>query len=722
MPKGKTLLKSSAFRIGLAIVGLLCVAGGILAVHYRAQAAPILTTDKDDYFASEIVTVTGAGFAADTDYDIPVIRPDGTIVRGDGTFLPGWDTVHSDGSGAFTYLYQLDGVAGTYEIRVYSSPWSGDLGEIPVATMTFSDCNISFNQCRNDTNNDNQIGACQWTTGSIQSTNSVYCEGDSVPQRLFHEIDSKGTHTIRLEYDFSKSGKYAYDFLTNVDETMPVGSSSLNQCADLPPFIGTSSCNTLFGASLSPILSDPFDTVATRETPSLRDVRFGCSPSCSGSVTVSFPSLDGSGDPGEAHLPDSDPDCFQNCGDSKVQVDITFTTTVSHSVIGLWFGGHLAQAADPGWGDGFGSSSISGASFHIGYVSLDGDSVGSRSNQIQASNLCPPPPTPTKTHTPTPTFTPIPPTPTYTPTPTNTWTPTPTFTPVTPTSTYTPTATGTYTPTPTKTYTPTATSTYTPTPTKTHTPTPTFTPIPPTPTYTPTPTFTPVPPTPTYTPTPTHTWTPTPTNTWTPTPTHTWTPTPTHTWTPTATFTPVPPTPTYTPTPTHTWTPTPTNTWTPTPTFTPVPPTPTNTYTPTPTKTYTPTATFTPVPPTPTYTPTPTKTYTPTATFTPIPPTPTKTWTPTSTPTPVVPTATSTRTPTPIGTAAPPTATFTPGGPTPHGVGGAVLLPPAAIDAESSGTSGGSDQAVATWVAMGMAVAAALRVGGWYARSYRRKS
>ena len=559
MPKGKTLLRSSAFRIGLAIVGLLCVAGGILAVHYRAQAAPILTTDKDDYFASEIVTVTGAGFAADTDYDIPVIRPDGTIVRGDGTFLPGWDTVHSDGSGAFTYLYQLDGVAGTYEIRVYSSPWSGDLGEIPVATMTFSDCNISFNQCRNDTNNDNQIGACQWTTGSIQSTNSVYCEGDSVPQRLFHEIDSKGTHTIRLEYDFSKSGKYAYDFLTNVDETMPVGSSSLNQCADLPPFIGTSSCNTLFGASLSPILSDPFDTVATRETPSLRDVRFGCSPSCSGSVTVSFPSLDGSGDPGEAHLPDSDPDCFQNCGDSKVQVDITFTTTVSHSVIGLWFGGHLAQAADPGWGDGFGSSSISGASFHIGYVSLDGDSVGSRSNQIQASNLCPPPPTPT-------------------------------------------------------------------------------------------------------------------------------------------------------------------NTWTPTPTFTPVPPTPTNTYTPTPTKTYTPTATFTPVSPTPTYTPTPTKTYTPTATFTPIPPTPTKTWTPTSTPTPVVPTATSTRTPTPIGTAAPPTATFTPGGPTPHGVGGAVLLPPAAIDAESSGTSGGSDQAVATWVAMGMAVAAALRVGGWYARSYRRKS
>ena len=88
MPTGKTLRKSSAFRVGLAIAGLLCVAGAILAVHYRAQAAPVLTTDKDDYFASEIVTVTGTGFAADTDYDIPVIRPDGTIVKGTAVTSP----------------------------------------------------------------------------------------------------------------------------------------------------------------------------------------------------------------------------------------------------------------------------------------------------------------------------------------------------------------------------------------------------------------------------------------------------------------------------------------------------------------------------------------------------------------------------------------------------------------------------------------------------------
>ena len=305
-----------------------------------------------------------------------------------------------------------------------------------------------------------------------------------------------------------------------------------------------------------------------------------------------------------------------------------------------------------------------------------------------------PTPTATSTATPTPTFTPIPPTATFTPTPTNTYTPTATFTP-TPTKTYTPTATFTPIP-PTATYTPTATSTFTPTPTNTWTPTPTNT-------YTPTP----VPPTPTFTPTPTNTWTPTPTNTFTPTPTNTWTPTPTNTYTPT----PVPPTPTFTPTPTNTWTPTPTNTFT---------PTPTNTYTPTPTNTWTPTYT-----PTSTYTPTPTRTNTPTATSTPVPPTATSTLVPptaTRTNTPVPPTATRTNTPVPptsTSTPASPTSTFTPH-PTPHGVGGKVMLPPAAMADASSGTSGGSGQPVAMWLALAGAVAGALVAGGWYATSRRR--
>jgi len=486
-------MRCPATRVLLALAGLVavvCVFGASWGLLRLAQAAPTLTTDKNDYFSSEIATITGGGFAPDTLYDIPVIRPNGSIVKGDGSYLPGWDTVQSDGSGGFTYLYQLDGIQGTYEVRAYPSPWNGDLGETSLATVFFTDANIDFNQCSNDPDNDDQVESCQWTTGALQQNNACYREGDSVPQRLFHDVDSTGTHTMRFEYDFSKSNIYAYDFLTNVDDTMPAGSSGLNECDDLPPFIGSSTCASLFSSSARPIPSDPFDTVSAREMPVLRSLRFGCSPSClePPTVTVVFPPLDGGDDPGEAHLLDSDPDCFQNCGSSKVQIDVTFKTSVVDTKVGVWFGGHIAVGAGAnGWGDGFGASSISGAPVHLSYISLDGDSVGNRDNQIQVAGLCPPLPT----ATPTSTFTP---TATSTPTPTKTHTPTPTDTPTpTPTPTNTPTPTKTHTPTPTKTHTPTPTNTPTPTPTRTFTPTPTRTS---TPTNTPVPP-TPVPPTPT---------------------------------------------------------------------------------------------------------------------------------------------------------------------------------------------------------------------------------
>ncbi|HUS81829.1 MAG TPA: hypothetical protein VM013_01055, partial [Dehalococcoidia bacterium] len=151
--------------------------------------------------------------------------------------------------------------------------------------------------------------------------------------------------------------------------------------------------------------------------------------------------------------------------------------------------------------------------------------------------------------------------------------------------------------------------------------------------------------------------------------------TPTYTWTPT----PVPPTPT------HTWTPT------------PVPPTPTHTWTPT------------PVPPTPTYT------WTPTPTNTPVPPTPTYTWTPTRTFTPV---GTGTFTPTPQ---VPPTATRTPVPSTPlPGVGGTILLPPSALDAQAGHSSAVSGNTVAMWIVLAGALAAVLAASGWYAGSRRR--
>ena len=98
-------MRRPATRVLLALAGLVavvCVFGASWGLLRLAQAAPTLTTDKGDYFSDETVIITGGGFAPDTLYDIPVIRPDGSIVTGDGSNTPGWDTVQSDGSNAFT--------------------------------------------------------------------------------------------------------------------------------------------------------------------------------------------------------------------------------------------------------------------------------------------------------------------------------------------------------------------------------------------------------------------------------------------------------------------------------------------------------------------------------------------------------------------------------------------------------------------------------------------
>jgi hypothetical protein len=92
-----------------------------------------VTTDNDDYPPESTVLVSGSGYGPGCRLLVEVTRPDGSIVRGDGTFSPGVDDVVTSAAGTFTYAYQLDGIEGTYRIRVL-----GDDG-VSRATATFTD-------------------------------------------------------------------------------------------------------------------------------------------------------------------------------------------------------------------------------------------------------------------------------------------------------------------------------------------------------------------------------------------------------------------------------------------------------------------------------------------------------------------------------------------------------------------------------------------------------
>src|SRR3972149_674698 len=95
--------------------------------------AETVMTDKEDYAPEETVHVTGTGYAASCQVTVRVTRPDGSIVKGDGSFVSGSDSVTISPTGDLAYDYILDGILGTYGVEVI-----GAAGPV-LATTTFTD-------------------------------------------------------------------------------------------------------------------------------------------------------------------------------------------------------------------------------------------------------------------------------------------------------------------------------------------------------------------------------------------------------------------------------------------------------------------------------------------------------------------------------------------------------------------------------------------------------
>lgn len=207
-----------------------------------------------------------------------------------------------------------------------------------------------FRQCLNDDDDNGLKDDCDWSTGASNANNSAYGEGDTVGHRLLVRFDTAGVHVIELEYDFTKKGVNAYDFLGSVNTTQP--GALLKPCGNLPVFLGAATCTSLFGTAASvTIPSDPFAGVAAKETGG-RAMLIGGSSSTPAITIV-------------GHSPP--PTCVGNCATSVVTVQIAVSTAAANAPMAIWFGGHLASsAASPGgWGTGKGAASVGGAPFHV---------------------------------------------------------------------------------------------------------------------------------------------------------------------------------------------------------------------------------------------------------------------------------------------------------------------------------------------------------------------
>ena len=232
----------------------------------------------------------------------------------------------------------------------------------------------TFDQCSNDLGSGYTTGdtGCRWINGDLNRNNSAYMEGDATVQRLWLTGLTAGSHTVTFDYQTSKGGHHAYDFLTTWSF-----SESWITLADLCQ--GATGC-TGWTPDTLPIPADPYMNSLGVIEPA-------------GMVFTMY-----NGDLTSATTPQRDAADYS--GDSLTRITITFnvdpatakdcvtTKGVTTCDVLIVFGGHVARTVD--WKtQGGGAGTISGSPYHVQLPLVDGAAIGQRDNQMKTDAILP---------------------------------------------------------------------------------------------------------------------------------------------------------------------------------------------------------------------------------------------------------------------------------------------------------------------------------------------
>ena len=110
-----------------------------------------------------------------------------------------------------------------------------------------------LDQCANDpspspSTNGCSTAASDWVNGNLGASKSVYFEDDSIPYRMRFGNLGLASNTVIIEWDTTKAGKHALDYIDDFDESVNVPSPN--------PCLGVAGCSpasfTTFGIPADP--------------------------------------------------------------------------------------------------------------------------------------------------------------------------------------------------------------------------------------------------------------------------------------------------------------------------------------------------------------------------------------------------------------------------------------------------------------------------------------
>jgi hypothetical protein len=312
---------------------LLAVPIGAAVLNNAEGGSPTIASDLPDYNPGGTVTLSGSGWDSGGAQVHIVVNDDV------GQTWQHVVDVAPDSNGDVTDVFQLPNYfVAQYSVQATQQTASGTL----TATSSFTDANPSadLDQCANDPDPSPNTDGCSasasdWVNGNIGASKAVYFEGDSLPYRMRFDNLSLASHSVTIEWDTTKSGKHALDYIDTYNQT--VGTAN--------PCLGVSPCGS---PTTFPIPADPQVTGAGVTPIAGNLTLYG------GTITSvsSYSYPDGSG----------------FAGDKSARITINFTASQANPV--LAWAGHISSRAD--WGLNNSAVAISGSPYHTRLINLDG--------------------------------------------------------------------------------------------------------------------------------------------------------------------------------------------------------------------------------------------------------------------------------------------------------------------------------------------------------------
>jgi uncharacterized repeat protein (TIGR01451 family) len=338
----------------------------------RRNLLAVVATDLPDYAPGSTAQIFASSFQLGEAVQFQVLHSDGMPNTGDG-HLP-WTVI--DGSSA-----DLDGkVDGNIHTTWYVDPDDSNgatfnlsaqgMNSGQLATTTFTDLGSTLSQFANKPTTNYQ-------TGSLNSSNSAYVEGNSIPFRyLVSDLREDASVVLDVIYQFQSSaaGPRTYDYLTSdtsseaITDTQRFGPNN----ASIPSGFGLTSSTNLVTAAI------PDDSSITTDTGGNFRIASNVPVTV---MSVSAPAISSS--PDEKHI--TLVIKLGNDGDATPNENIVD--------LGVFWGGHLARDTDYA-GTNNGAADAPGASFHMraeGFQDLNNngnkdngeDSLGGGDRSIQ---------------------------------------------------------------------------------------------------------------------------------------------------------------------------------------------------------------------------------------------------------------------------------------------------------------------------------------------------